>query len=123
MGEGNYGGNGSVHWSIDHEDHQDLKVKNNTTGRPKKTDPDNVHVKTKALGRDGKNIEFFDVTVRFEQQQNPSPVAQLTSALQQALAASPGTSFFVTFRVPATVNGTPRSNPDEQLWPDVRVRW
>jgi hypothetical protein len=84
-----------------------------------------VHVKSKAQGRDESKgaVEYFDVTLRFEQNQNPSPIVQLSGALQQASAAPAGTSFYVTFRVPAKVNGASRPKPDEQLWPDIRVRW
>ena len=123
MGEGNYGGNGSVHWSIDHENGgKDLRVKTNELKRPKKGE-DDIHIKNAVYGRDDKQAEYFDVTLRFEQGQNPNPVSQLMSALQQATSAAAGASFFVTFRVPATVNGVHRPSPEEQLWPDVRVRW
>ena len=52
MGGGEYSGNGSVYWTVDHEDGADLKVKDRDPGRPPKNGSTNVHVKTKAQGRD-----------------------------------------------------------------------
>ncbi len=76
MGDGEFSGNGSVYWSIDHEDGADLKVKTNDSNRPPKNGTTNVHVKTKANGRDpipvadvGKkkgHTGKFRVTLRFE---------------------------------------------------------
>lgn len=125
MGDSNYGGNGSVYWSVDHEDGQDLRVRTNAQARPRKGDRENVHAKTKMYGRDESKgaVEYFDVTLRFEKQQTPSAMSQLTKALEQAASAPVNSSFFVTFRVPATVNKKQRENPEEQPWPDVRVQW
>ena len=128
MGDTNYGGNGSVHWDVEHTDGSDLKVKTNESQRPGKNDTYNVHTKKKAQGRDGSRsaVEYFDVTLRFEPQQNPSPISQLTEALTQAQkAASTGgnDSFTVKFKVPATVNGQQRAKPEDEPWPDVNVHW
>ena len=128
MGDSNYGGNGSVHWDVDHDDGYDLKVKTNESRRPNKNDTDNVHIKKKAQGRDGSKdaVDYFEVTLRFEPQQSPSPISQLTDALAEAQkAASTGRndSFTVTFKVPATVNGQQRAKPEDRPWPDVRVKW
>ena len=59
MGDGEFSGNGSVYWSVGHEDRADLKVKNNDSNRPPKNGTTNVHIKTKANGRDP--IDVADV--------------------------------------------------------------
>jgi len=45
----------------------------------------------------------------------------LTKALEDAKSAEG--SFFVKFRVPATVNKKQRKKPGEKPGPDVRVQW
>jgi hypothetical protein len=121
MGNGEVSGNGSVHWSIDHENGQRLTVKQGETRRPRSTDAYQLTTDTKALGRDPKAVEFFDVTLRFESQSDAT--AQLQKALSDVAGAPAGSSFFVNFRVPATVNGVPRPDPDSGPRPDVGIRW
>ena len=123
MGDSNYGGNGSIHWSIDHQDRQGLTIRRNDAARPKHGGRSNVHAnKCKLQGRDPRaDAEYFDVTLRFEPQQSPNRIEQLTKALEEAKSAEG--SFFVKFRVPATVNKQQRKKPGEKPWPDVRVQW
>lgn len=121
MGGGEIVGNQSVYWSIDHGNTGKLKVKQNESKRPKGGDTHEVATDTKAQGRDPKRAEYFDVKLRFESTSDAT--AQLEAALDTVKAAATGTSFFVTFRVPATVNGVPRTDPDAEPRPDVSVRW
>jgi hypothetical protein len=121
MGGGEIIGNLSVHWSIDHEDGQALRVKPNETRRPSGSDPHNVATGTKCQGRDPKSVDYFDVTLRFESQSDAT--TQLQKALSDVAKADGGSSFFVNFRVPATVNGVPRPSPDTGPRPDVGIRW
>jgi hypothetical protein len=74
-------------------------------------------------GRDepARDVEYFDVTLRFEAGQSPAPMAQLKKALEQAKGARG--SFFVKFKVPATVDKKQRKTPGQKPWPDVRVQW
>jgi hypothetical protein len=124
MGDSNYGGNGSIYWSVDHQNGSALRIRRNDGERPRKGERSNVHAKACLLqGRDEPDgdPEFFDVTLRFEAGQAPDPVAQLTEALKQAKSARG--SFFVKFKVPATVNKQQRKQPGQKPWPDVRVQW
>lgn len=123
MGDSNYGGNGSIHWSIDHQNGESLTIRRNDSARPTYGAKSSVHAnKAKLQGRDPcGDVESFDVTLRFESQQSNSPVEQLRKALEQAQTAEG--SFFVTFTVPATVNGKQRKRPGQKPWPDVRVKW
>ena len=65
MGDGEYVGNASVHWSIDHGDGKKVRVKQNEPRRPRKGDDNNVATDVKVLGRDEKTVQSFDVTLRF----------------------------------------------------------
>jgi len=123
MGDSNYGGNGSIHWSIDHQNGESLSIRRNATARPTYGGRSNVHAnKGRLQGRDGRDdVESFDVTLRFESQQSNSPIEQLKKALEQAQTAQG--SFFVTFTVPATVEGKQRKRAGQKPWPDVRVKW
>ena len=121
MGDGEIIGNLSVYWSIDHGDGQALKVKQNETRRPSGSDPHNVATATKCQGRDPKSVDYFDVTLRFESQSDAT--TQLQSALRDVAAVPAGSSFFISFRVPATVNGVARPDPDTGPRPDVGIHW
>ena len=121
MGGGEYVGNASVHWSVDHEDGQKVKVKQDEPRRPRNGDQHTVSTDTKVLGRDAKTVKQFDVTLRFESKSDAR--TQLGAALVAVDAAPNGASFFLTFTVPATVNGTQRTDPDTDPRPDVGVRW
>jgi hypothetical protein len=129
MGDSNYGGNGSIHWSIDHQNGKGLTIRKNDGERPKHGSRSNVHAKECLLmGRDEPDgdVEYFDVTLRFEAQQSPDPIEQLKKALEQAKSAQAKSvkgSFFVKFKVPATVNKRQRKSPGQKPWPDVRVQW
>jgi hypothetical protein len=125
MGDSNYGGNGSIHWSIDHQNGHNMTIRRNDTARPTKTGRSNVHQnKCKLQGRDPRgDVDYFDVTLRFEPSQTPNPIEQLTKALAEAQAKSGDKSFTVKFRVPATVEGKQRKKPGQKPWPDVRVQW
>jgi hypothetical protein len=121
MGDGEYVGNASVHWSVDHGDGNKVKVKHDEPRRPRSGDRHNVSTDTKVLGRDAKTIESFDVTLRFESKADAR--TQLQAAMATVDAAPNGVSFFLTFTVPATVNGTQRNDPDTGPRPDVGVHW
>jgi hypothetical protein len=121
MGGGEYVGNASVHWSVDHEDGQKFRVKQDEPRRPRNGDQHNVSTDGKVFGRDAKSIQNFDVTLRFESKADAR--AQLQAALAAVDAAANGTSFFLSFKVPATVNGMQRTDPDMGPRPDVGVHW
>jgi hypothetical protein len=121
MGGGEYVGNASVHWSVDHEDGQAVRVKQNEPRRPRRGDAHNVSTDVKVFGRDEKSVESFDVTLRFESKADA--LRQLQEATKAVNGASDGKSFFLTFKVPATVNGTQRNDPDTEPRPDVKVHW
>jgi hypothetical protein len=124
MGDSNYGGNGSIYWSVDYGQGRNMRIRRNDAERPRKGGRSNVHVNEYMLqGRDEPegDVEFFNVTLRFEAQQTPAPIEQLKKALEQAKSAKG--SFFVKFRVPATVNKEQRKHPGDKPWPDVRVQW
>jgi hypothetical protein len=121
MGDGEYVGNASVHWSIDYGNGQKVRVKENEPRRPRKGDDHNVSTDIKVLGRDEKTVQSFEVTLRFESRTEAR--RQLDAAIDAVNRAAEGTSFFLTFKVPATVNGTQRSDPDTGPRPDVGVHW
>jgi hypothetical protein len=121
MGDGEYVGNASVHWSVDHGDGNKVKVKQDEPRRPRRGDQYTVSTDTRVLGRDEKTIESFDVTLRFESKADAR--TQLQAAMAAVDAAPNGASFFLTFTVPATVNGTQRNDPDTGPRPDVGVHW
>jgi hypothetical protein len=124
MGDSNYGGNGSIYWTVDHQNGGGMRIRRNDGERPRKGERSNVHAKECLLqGRDEPDgdVEYFDVTLRFEAEQAPDPIAQLEKALKQAKSAHG--SFFVKFKVPATVNKQQRKQPGQKPWPDVRVQW
>jgi len=123
MGDGEFSGNGSVYWSIDHGDGADLKVKTNDSNRPPKNGTTNVHVKTKANGRDPipvADVERakghpgkFRVTLRFQSE---------TAAQDAARGATPvydGTVWTLVLDVPAIA----RQNPDDAPASEIRVDW
>ena len=121
MGDGEFSGNGSVHWSLDHGDGQQVRVKQNEPRRPRNGDAHNVATDQKVLGRDVRTVQFFDVKLRFESKADAR--TQLQAALAAVDRAADGSSFFLDFRVPATVNGAQRSDPDTGPRPDVGVHW
>ena len=121
MGGGEYVGNASVHWSVDHEDGQKVRVKPDEPRRPRNGDQFSVSTDSKVFGRDAKTIQSFDVTLRFESKADARE--QLQKAVAAVDAAANGTSFFLNFKVPATVNGSQRPDPDTGPRPDVGVRW
>ena len=125
MGNGEVSGNGSVYWSIDHEDGADLKVKNGDSSRPPKNGSTNVHTKTKANGRDGIRVEDvgrmkghtgkFRVKLRFEN----------NAAAQDAVRGA--TPFFDSstgmWTIVMDVPVIPREEPDDPPGSEVRVDW
>jgi hypothetical protein len=120
MGDGEYVGNASVYWSVDYGDGQKLVVKQSESQRPKAGDAHSVATDVKVQGRDPKSVQFFDVKLRFESQ------ADARAQLQAALAtvdASPAGSFFLAFRVPATLNGVVRPTPETEPRPDIGIHW
>jgi hypothetical protein len=121
MGDGEYVGNASVHWSVDHADGRKVRVQQNHGRRPRNGDQFDVASDNKVFGRDAKTVQHFDVTLRFESKADAQ--AQLQAALAAVNVASNGTSFFLSFRVPATVNGQQRTDPDSGPRPDVGIRW
>jgi hypothetical protein len=121
MGDGQVSGNQSVHWSIDHENGQNLRVQENAGRRPRNGDNFDVSLDSRILGRDPKNATEFSVTLRFESKDDAT--RQLQAALRVVEQAAPNTSFFLNFTVPATVNGVPRQDPDAGPGPDIRFRW
>ena len=122
MGDSNYGGNGSIHWSIDHQDRQGLTIRRNDAARPKHGGRSNVHAnKGKLQGRDPRADAEFRRHAALRTAAEPKSDRQLTKALEEAESAEGG--FFVKFRVPATVNKQQRKKPGEKPWPDVRVQW
>jgi hypothetical protein len=121
MGDGEYVGNASVHWSVDHEDGQKVKVKQDEPRRPRNGDPHSVSTDTKVYGRDARAVQHFDVTLRFESKADAR--TQLLAALAAVDAAANGSSFFLNFKVPATINGVQRTDPDAGPRPDVGVHW
>jgi len=126
MGDGEFSGNGSVYWSIDHGDGADLKVKTNDSNRPPKNGTTNVHVKTKANGRDPIDVADvgkrkghtgkFRVRLRFE-----SNTAAQGAATSVHLASAPELEgvtggFFAELK---PKKSSPRSNDEEtatRLW-------
>ena len=125
MGDGEFSGNGSVYWSIDHEDGADLKVKVNDASRPPKNGTTNVHTKTKANGRDpipvgdvGKkkgHTGKFRVKLRFESN---------TAAQEARHGATP--FFDSTTGMWTLVLDVPviaRDDPDDGPASEIRVDW
>jgi hypothetical protein len=122
MGGGEIIGNQSVYWSMDHGDSgRKLKVKQNESKRPSAKDEHEVATDTKAQGRDPKTVEWFDVRLRFESKAEAEK--QLQAALEAVRGAAGNASFFVEFKVPATLNGKPRTNPEEGPRPDIGIKW
>jgi hypothetical protein len=121
MGDGHVSGNQSVHWGVDHETGQPVRVRANEGRRPRNGDDFEVSHGTKVLGRDPKNVTEFAVTLRFESKDEATK--QLQAALNAVQQAAPNASFFLNFTVPATVNGAPRQDPDVGPGPDIRFRW
>jgi hypothetical protein len=125
MGDGEFSGNGSVYWSIDHEDGADLKVKTNDSNRPPKNGTTNVHTKTKANGRDpipvadvGKkkgHTGKFRVKLRFESE------AAAQDALNRATPALDNTTGRWTLVVDVPV--VARNQPDDPPASEIRVDW
>jgi hypothetical protein len=124
MGGGEFIGNGSVYWSVDHEDGADLKVKMNDSNRPPKNGSTNVHTKKKANGRDpipvgdvGKKKGHpgnFRVTLRF-----PSERAAQAAASGAKPSGNDAVGWTLVFDVP--VIG--RDDPDDSPASEVRVDW
>jgi hypothetical protein len=121
MGGGEIIGNQSVYWSMDHGGDRRLKVKQNESKRPTGKDDHEVATDTKAQGRDPKTVQWFDVKLRFESKAEAR--TQLETALRVVDAAAANESFFVNFKVPATLNGTPRPDPDADPRPDIGIKW
>jgi hypothetical protein len=121
MGSGEIIGNQSVHWTVDHGSDRKLKIKENESRRPTAKDDHEVAVDTKTHGRDPKQVESFDVRLRFESKADAR--AQLEYALKRVEAAPANASFYLDFRVPATVNGRPRLDPDSDPRPDIGISW
>lgn len=125
MGSGEVSGNGSVYWTIDHEESVDLRVSDNNSSRPPKTGETNVHTKRKAQGRDAIQVGDvgrkkghtgkFRVKLRFES----------NAAAQDAVrGASP---FFDSaagmWTIVVDVPVVPRQDPDDGPPSEVRIDW
>jgi hypothetical protein len=124
MGSGEVVGNQSVHWKMDHDKPvgQQVPVRANESRRPRNGDPFEVSHDRVVTGRDPKpNVREFSVRLRFESKADAN--AQLQAALNDVTQAPTGQSFFLTFRVPATVNGRPRDNPEVDPKPDIGIDW
>ena len=125
MGNGEVSGNGSVYWAIDHEDGQDLKVKDKDPSRPPKNGNTNVHTKTKALGRDPIAVADvgrkkghtgkFRVRLRF---QSESDAQNAANGAKPFLDSGSG-MWTLVLDVPAIA----RLEPDDAPPPEVRVDW
>jgi hypothetical protein len=125
MGDGEFSGNGSVYWTIDHEDGADLKVKDKDDGRPTKNGGTNVHIKSKAHGRDALAVADvgkkkghtgkFRVRLRFES----STGAQ--DALRGATPFLDSATGMWTLVLDVPV--IPRDTPDDGPASEVRVDW
>lgn len=125
MGDGEFSGNGSVYWSIDHEDGADLKVKTNDPNRPPKNGTTNVHTKTKANGRDpipiadvGKKKGHpgrFRVKLRFESNAAAQGARNGATVSQDAATGA----WTLALDVPVIA----RNNPDDDPPSEIRVDW
>jgi hypothetical protein len=125
MGDGEFSGNGSVYWSIDHEDGADLKVKVNDSSRPPKNGTTNVHTKTKANGRDPIPVADvgtkkghpgkFRVTLRFQSED----AAKAASKGATPVFDDQTRMWTLQFDVPAIA----RQNPDDAPAKEIRVDW
>jgi hypothetical protein len=125
MGDGEFSGNGSVYWSVDHEDGADLKVKINDSNRPPKNGTTNVHTKTKANGRDpipvadvGKkkgHTGKFRVRLRFESDVAAQDARNGATVSQDAATRT----WTLVLDVPVIA----RNNPDDDPPSEIRVDW
>ena len=114
MGYGEVSGNQSVHWKICHDKgSKKVKVNHNNDSRP--IGDDEVNIDKDLHGRDPKQVDHFQVRLRFN-----SP-EEATQAVQAGTAkiSSEGGSYYVTLSVPAYK----RAHPDDPPPADVRIDW
>ena len=124
MGDSNYGGNGSVHWSINHQNGHSLTIRRNDSARPTSAGRSNVHQnKCKLQGRDPRGDARPSTSRCASNRGRPDPIEQLEKALKDAQANSGEKTFFVTFRVPATVEGKRQKKPGQKPSAERRVHW
>ena len=113
MGSGEFVGNQSVHWKIDHGTDEELYVDLDGDGIPDK--PNNVKIKKCVHGCDGKRTETFTVRLRFDSAAQASE--RLASALKQIDAGKDGA--YITVELPCLR----RKKADDSPAPEVSVRW
>jgi hypothetical protein len=113
MGEGEFVGNASIHWKIDHRANQDMDIQINDGQQV--TRPHGVNVKRRVRGNDPRRErdDTFEVEMRFDNRADAE--AALTKALNE-LDRKDG-EVYATVIVPA-----PR-RPHPPQRPDVRVNW
>lgn len=114
MGYGQFVGNGSVHWRVDHEAGRDMDM---DASDDAPTQYHRVHVKRRIQGSDPTRGDAFSVTLRFDSRE------QAEQAFKDALAGLNGAkdpkNVYVTVQVPALRRPNATAAPD----PEVRVRW
>ena len=114
MGDGEFIGNGSIHWKIDHGAQQDMDIQINDAN-PVNRDH-GVNVKRRVRGKDPRRElanETLEVELRFE------TVDQARDALELAKGTANNKAGYVYVTV--VVSAPRRANPNHP--PDVRVHW
>lgn len=114
MGDGEFIGNQSIHWRIDHGQAQNLTVVQGSDDRP--TRDHEVRLNRRVQGRDPRRGDQFRVVLRFDS------VLQAQQALDDALKSMDGkdaANVYVTVTLPALR----RTNPANPPAPEVRVSW
>lgn len=113
MGEGEFIGNGSVHWKVNHGNRNMEARPDNGRVRGREgvnTSQQNIN------GRDRRSGGEFTVVLRFNSRQ------QAEAAMKDGLAGLDETdpnNVYMTVRLPLLQ----RPNPDDAPDPEVRVRW
>lgn len=132
MGYGEYSGNGSVHWSVVHEDSRGQVKKLRGKLKPNPSDPalpspgsNEVNVDDAAEGHD--DLRFGDIGVRQGHRgafriRLRFPTREAAVAAAEAAAKGieqSGGGYFLVIDVPAINRETPKVNPPAE----VRVQW
>jgi hypothetical protein len=126
MGDGEFSGNGSVHWQVTHDDDtgnpRPLTAKQGQTSHP--TTADDINVKERARGRDGVEIANvgkrkghrgkFRVRLRFETIED----ARNASAAAQNVMFENG-MYLLVLDVPVIDRGTAGDPPPAE----VKIDW
>jgi hypothetical protein len=113
MGDGEFVGNASVHWKINHDNRNMDARQGNGRVRGREgvnTDNRNVH------GRDRRGGDEFTVVLRFNSRQ------QAEAAMRDGLGGlddKDPNNVYMTLRLPLLQ----RANPDDAPDPEIRVRW